>query len=159
MSFASFFNSLSSFIEPAVEFIFGEKEYESGDVVGRSGGFLSTAASAYLSSQKDKDDYAPDLPKYQRVSGSGPARGIAVGQAQNMVGLNRPDMQVALRRFMREYSSNNQTNKFFDQYRTERTLGGGRRTLAVQAAKIPEVTETSAASVRKESKSIEVSDG
>lgn len=159
MSFASFFNSLSNFVEPAVEFLFGEKEYESGDVVGRSGGFLGTAASAYLSSQKDAQDYSPDLPKYQRVSGSGPARGIAVGQAQNMIGLNRPDMQVALRRFMREYSSNNQTNKFFDQYRTERTLGTGRKTLGVAAAQIPEVTETSAAPVRTEAKKVEVSDG
>lgn len=159
MSFASFFNSLSNFVEPAVEFLFGEKEYESGDVVGRSGGFLGTAASAYLSSQKDAQDYTPSMPKYQRVSGSGPARGIAVGQTQNMVGLNRPDMQVALRRFMREYSSNNQTNKFFDQYRTERTLGTGRKTLGVAAAQIPEVTETSAAPVRTEAKKVEVSDG
>lgn len=153
------FKTISSWIEPAVDFIAGEKEYESGDVVGRSGGFLENivkpGAKAYVAMTEKGDDREafqavqykePKITRYtgRAARGDLPAGGIAP------VGMRNPEIQTLVRNLMQRQYANPQMSRIQQDFGVRRTIPQGKRTLAVEAARIPSATETTIAAVRKE---------
>ena len=65
-----FFSGLSNYANIAVDFLFGKKEYESGDVTGRGDGALSFLAQTYLDSSKSSGDAETpkmDVPRLKPV--------------------------------------------------------------------------------------------
>ena len=153
------FKTITEFIEPAVEFFAGEKEYESGDVVGRSGGFLDfakTGLQAYKAMTDDDDDREafqavqyrePQITRYRgRAAPGGLTQGVTP------VGMRNPDVQTLVRNLMQRNYSNRQMARLQQDYAIRRTIPQGKRTMAVEAARLPSVQEMAPATVRKEAK-------
>ena len=144
-----FFSGLSNYANIAVDFLFGKKEYESGDVTGRGEGALGFLARTYLESSKDSDSTAAtpemDVPKLRT---SGFARTAGPAQGSTFVGQRNPAVESAIRRLM-SGSANQQTARFWQQYQTQMTVGQGRRTIGVATPAVPSVKVASAATVAK----------
>lgn len=153
------FKTITSWVEPAIDFIAGEKEYESGDVVGRSGGFLENivkpGAKAYMAlTEKDDDREAFQAVQYKepritRYTGRA-ARGDLPAGGVTPVGMRNPEIQTLVRNLMQRSYSNAQMSRIQQDYGIRRTSPQGKRTLAVEAARIPSVAEMAPAAVRKE---------
>ena len=153
------FKTITSWIEPAIDFIAGEKEYESGDVVGRSGGFLENivkpGAEAYVAMTGKDDDRETfqavqyKEPKITRYTGRA-ARGDLPAGGVMPVGMRSPEIQTLVRNLMQRSYSNAQMSRIQQDYGIRRTSPQGKRTLAVEAARIPSVAEMAPAAVRKE---------
>lgn len=155
------FKTITEFIEPAVEFFAGEKEYEheSGAAVGRSGGFLDfakTGLQAYKAMTDDDDDREafqavqyrePQITRYRgRAAPGGLTQGVTP------VGMRNPDVQTLVRKLMQRNYSNPQMARLQQDYAIRRTIPQGKRTMAVEAARLPSVQEMAPATVRKEAK-------
>ena len=144
-----FFSGLSNYANIAVDFLFGKKEYESGDVTGRGEGALGFLARTYLESSKDSGDKETtptmDVPKLQT---SGFARTAGLSQGSTFVGQRNPAVESAIRRLM-SGSANQQTARFWQQYQTQVNLGQGRRTMGIATPAAPSVKAARLATVAK----------
>jgi len=141
-----FFSGLSNYANIAVDFLFGKKEYESGDVTGRESGVLGFLAQTYLESSKDSKEAAAPTMDVPKLGTSGFARGAGQAQGSTFVGQRNPAVETAIRRLM-QGSANTQTSRFWQQYQTQMTTGQGRRTIGVSSPALPSVKVASAASV------------
>lgn len=140
-----FFSGLSNYANIAVDFLFGKKEYESGDVTGRGDGVLSFLAQTYLDSSKSSGDAETPPMDVPKLKTSGFARTAGLSQGSTFVGQRNPAVETAIRRLM-QGSANTQTSRFWQQYQTQRTIGQGRRTIGVTSPALPSVKVASAAS-------------
>mgnify|MGYP003670920132 FL=1 len=157
-----FFKTISSWIEPAIDFIAGKKAPESyeSEVFGasrdRSGGFLGlvkAGASAYNAMQDSKEKEALEAVKYQRpeiTRYTGRAASAQQSAGITPVGLRNPDMQAAMRKFMQRANTNPQLSRLHQQYAVNRTIQQGRRTSGLEPARLPSATKMAPATVRKE---------
>ena len=152
-----FFKTISSWIEPAIDFIAGEKAPESyeSEVFGasrdRSGGFLGlvkAGASAYNAMQDSKEKEAFEAVKYQRPKITRYTGRAA--SAQQSAGIT----PVGLRKFMQRANTNPQLSRLHQQYAVNRTIQQGRRTSGLEPARLPSATKMAPATVRKEATEI-----
>lgn len=156
MSFS--FGNIGSWLDGAVDFVLGEKEYESGDVVGRSGGFLDLAKSgakaysAMSESDEDKEAFQAtkfERPQLQRFRGRAPDARLS--NIANPVGLQNARIETAIRKFMNRQSSNSHMSRMQQDISVARNIRQGRKTTGLEAPKIPAVAGMKIAPVRKES--------
>lgn len=152
------FKTLSGYVEPAIEFLAGEKEYESGDVVGRSGGFLdlvksgAKAYSAMSQSSEDKEAFQATEykgPQLKRYSGQAP-RGPQLGSAVTPLGLSNPRLQSILKGLAdaNKTYANPDLNRIAKN--VQRNIPQGRRTTSIQTPRLPSAKKLAPATVRKE---------
>jgi hypothetical protein len=66
--------------------------------------------------------------------------------------MRNPDVQTLVRNLMQRNYSNRQMARLQQDYAIRRTIPQGKRTMAVEAARLPSVTEMAPATVRKEAK-------
>jgi len=159
MSFSKFFNTVTEYLDPVADFLLGEKEYESGDVVGpRSGGFLSDfvtgGAKAYVAmSDSDEDREAFQAPEYKeprirRFTGRAPT---SPGQtaAPQILGAADARVQRMLRNLPNRVYANQQMNRLGRDTRVAMNRRQGQRTIGLERPKTPQVKEAAPAQVRK----------
>lgn len=159
----NFFKTITDYIDPVVDFLAGEKEYESGDVVGRSGGFLEKivkpGAEAYVAmTQKDDDreafqapEYTP--PKITRFSGRAP---VSPGQqpAAQVLGATDARVQRMYRNLRNRTYANADMSRISQDLKVAMTKRQGARTLGVEPARVPQAQEAAPAAVRKHEKDV-----
>lgn len=161
MSF-DFFKTITDYIDPVIDFIAGEKVMTSdmakrGEAPERKGGFLDFVrggAEAYVA-MTDKDDdkeaFEPveyKEPRITRFTGRAPA---SPGATPGVRPLGAADARVQklynnLR--TRQYA-NADMNRIGQNFRVGMTTRSGRRTVALESAKSPQVKEAAPAAVRK----------
>lgn len=164
MDFAKLWNTVESYVDPIADFLLGEKDYESGDVVGpRSGGFLDSflgkAAKAGYAAMKDED---PDFvatehkkPKITRYTGRPPVSpGGATAMQAPMLGSADMRVQKMLRNLSSRTYANPDMNRIGRDVRVAMNLRQGRRTMGVSPAAPPAVKEAAPAQVRKHAKDV-----
>jgi hypothetical protein len=164
MSFSKFFNTVTEYIDPALDFLLGEKEYESGDVVGpRGGGFLSDlvgkGAKAYVAMTDSDDDreafQAPEYkePRIRRFTGRAPT---SPGQTRATQPLGAADARVQrmLRNLPNRVYANQQMNRLGRDARVSMTRRQGQRTIGLERPALPQVKEMAPAQVRKQAKDV-----
>ena len=170
----SLWNAIVDFIEPAWDFVMGTEEWESGDLVGFSGGvrgfldpaadffgsdasmsqFLKSGAKYYLDSQEKGGPMGKASKMKVADIGSAPSSAAAaLAAARNPVGLRNPDVQAAIRATAGRTNFNPQLNEISKQYLTKRQ---GQMTLGVGSPSLGRVTPTSAAPVRTAAKEVEL---
>lgn len=156
-----FLKTISSWIEPAIDFIAGEKapeSYESevfGESRGSEGflGLVKAGATAYNAMQDSKEKEAFEAVKYRRpeiTRYTGRAASAQQSAGITPVGLRNPDMQAAMRKFMQRSNTNPQLSRLHQQYAVNRTIQQGRRTSGLEPARLPSATKMAPATVRKE---------
>ena len=159
MSFSKFFNTVTEYLDPVADFLLGEKEYESGDVVGpRSGGFLSDlvtgGAKAYVAmSDSDKDREAFQAPEYKeprirRFTGRAPTSPGQTPPTQ-LLGAADPRVQRMLRNLPNRVYANQQMNRLGRDTRVAMNRRQGQRTIGLERPTTPQVKEAAPAQVRK----------
>ena len=158
-----FFKTITDYIDPVVDFLVGEKEYESGDVVGRSGGFLEKivkpGAEAYVAmtaSDKDKEAFtAPTYkePRIRRFSGQAPR---AAGQTSplQILGASDPRVNKFLKNFTQKAYANADMNRLSRDLRVAMNRRQGQRTIGLEPARQPVVKEAAPAQVRRHEKDV-----
>ena len=164
MSFSKFFNTVTDYLDPALDFLLGEKEYESGDVVGpRSGGFLSDlvgkGAKAYVAmtdSDEDREAFqAPEYkePRIRRFTGRAPTSPGQTPPAQ-LLGAADPRVQRMLRNLPNRVYANQQMNRLGRDMRVAMNRRQGQRTIGLERPTTPQVKEAAPAQVRKHAKDV-----
>lgn len=157
------FKTITEFIEPAVDF-FTESSADTAGPKGytRKGGgggfldFAKTGLQAYKAMTDDDDDREAfqavqyKEPQITRYRGRGAQGGLTQGITP--VGMRNPDVQTLVRNLMQRNYSNRQMARLQQDYAIRRTIPQGKRTMAVEAARLPSVTEMAPATVRKEAK-------
>jgi hypothetical protein len=146
------FNSIGNYVNIAADFLFGKKEYESGDVTGRGGGAIGFLADTFLettkgsaSERRQEEAIRMDIPQL----GTGArARVQGVAQGRPFVGSNNAALQAAIRRGFAGGGRNPQYTNLWRQYAAQRTTGSGRRTVGLESPKVAGATPIKAASVR-----------
>jgi hypothetical protein len=164
MSFSKFFNTVTEYLDPALDFLLGEKEYESGDVVGpRGGGFLSDlvgkGAKAYVAMTDSDDDreafQAPEYkePRIRRFTGRAPT---SPGQtaAPQILGAADARVQRMLRNLPNRVYANQQMNRLGRDMRVAMNRRQGQRTIGLERPALPQVKEMAPAQVRKQAKDV-----
>jgi hypothetical protein len=152
-------NLIKNAIDFGADFLLGDKEYESGDVVGpRSGGFLDTLRGGLKKTMEQGEarekqqreqlrHVRPDLVR----PGSRPDF-----QAQSMAPVNpllrNPSVQRAMRNLSSRAYANSDMNRLGRDLRVAMNRRQGQRTIGVEPARAPKVTKTTPANVRKEPK-------
>jgi len=169
----SLWNTIVDFIEPAWDFVMGTEEWESGDLVGFSGGvrgfldpaadffgsdasmsqFLKSGAKYYLDSQEKGGPMGASKMKVADIGSAPSSAAAALAAARNPVGLRNPDVQAAIRATAGRTNFNPQLNEISKQYLTKRQ---GQMTLGVGSPSLGRVTPTSAAPVRTAAKEVEL---
>lgn len=159
MNFAKLWNTVESYVDPVADFLLGEKEYESGDVVGpRSGGFLDDilgkgAKMAYESMKDEDPDFAATEHKAPKITRYRPAPPSSPGGATAMrgpIGSTDPRVQKLLQNARRgRVYANPDMNAFGKNVRVAMNLRQGRRTQGLERAAVPSVKEAAPAAVRK----------
>ena len=172
---------IEGYVEPAWDFVMGTEEWESGDLVGFSGGLrgfldpaadffasdsrmfdvagnlLSSGAKAYLKSQKEGGPFKQTevkAPKITRAASTVNVAGLA--SLKNPVGVNNPDVRAAMQRLAQRTNFNPDMQRISQQYMTKRQ---GARTMDVGSPSLPRVRTATPASVRTQSKQEVVIDG
>lgn len=164
MSFSKFFNTVTDYLDPVADFLLGEKEYESGDVVGpRSGGFLSDlvgkGAKAYVAmtdSDEDREAFqAPEYkePRIRRFTGRAPTSPGQTPPAQ-LLGAADPRVQRMLRNLPNRVYANQQMNRLGRDMRVAMNRRQGQRTIGLERPTTPQVKEAAPAQVRKHAKDV-----
>ena len=125
----SLWDTITDFVEPAWEFITGEKDYESGDFTGSYTGGLGlgnlyeagksflgsdivkTGAQYFLDSQDKPTFQAPTIepPKIARSASTVSVAGLA--SLRNPIGVNNPQVQTAMRRMSQRTNINPQLQR------------------------------------------------
>jgi len=176
-----FWDTITDFVEPAWNFVMGTEEWESGDLVGFSGGLrgfldpaadffasdsrmfdvagnlLSSGAKYYLESQKGDGPFkqtAVQAPKITRAASTVSVAGLAA--LRNPVGVNNPDVRAAMQRLSQRTNVNPDMQRISQQYMTKRQ---GARTMDVGSPGLPRVRTATPASVRTQSTQEVVIDG
>lgn len=164
MSFSKFFNTVTDYLDPVADFLLGEKEYESGDVVGpRSGGFLSDlvgkGAKAYVAmtdSDEDREAFqAPEYkePRIRRFTGRAPTSPGQTPSAQ-LLGAADPRVQRMLRNLPNRVYANPQMNRLGRDMRVAMNRRQGQRTIGLERPTTPQVKEAAPAQVRKHAQDV-----
>lgn len=164
MSFSKFFNTVTDYLDPVADFLLGEKEYESGDVVGpRSGGFLSDlvgkGAKAYVAmtdSDEDREAFqAPEYkePRIRRFTGRAPTSPGQTPPAQ-LLGAADPRVQRMLRNLPNRVYANQQMNRLGRDMRVAMNRRQGQRTIGLERPTTPQVKEAAPAQVRKHAQDV-----
>jgi len=156
------FKTITEFIEPAVDF-FTESSADTAGPRGytRKGGsgfldFAKTGLQAYKAMTDDDDDREAfkaaqyKEPQITRYRGRAAPGGLTQGVTP--VGMRNPDVQTLVRNLMRRQYSNPHMSRIQQDYAIRRTIPQGKRTMAVEAARLPSVQEMAPATVRKEAK-------
>lgn len=170
----SFWDTITEWLEPAWDFVMGTEEWESGDLVGYTGGirgfldpaadffasdarmaeFLKSGAQAYLSGagtpqqqQQRAGIRVPDI-------GSAPSpASAAMSSARNPVGLSNPDIQSAIRNLAGGKAVNPKMQEITRPFMTAQQ---GRRTIGTASPAMPRVSPTAAATVRTAAKEVDL---
>ena len=164
MNFAKLWNTVESYVDPVADFLLGEKEYESGDVVGpRSGGFLDDilgkAAKAGYAAMKDEDpDFAPTERKEPRITRYRPRPPSSPGGAtpgSQILGASSARFQKVMQRARAGHTyANSDMNRFGRNVRVAMTVRQGRMTQPLERPTMPSVKEAAPAQVRKHAKDV-----
>ena len=177
----SFWDTITGFVEPAWDFVMGTEEWESGDLVGFSGGLrgfldpvadffasdsrmfdvagnlLSSGAKYYLESQKGDGPFKQTEVKAPKITRSASTVGVAgLAALRNPVGVNNPDVRAAMQRLAQRTNVNPQMQSISQQYMTKRQ---GSRTMGLESSSLARVKTAPAASVRTQSTQEVVIDG
>ena len=150
---------IKSTIEFGADFLLGDKEYESGDVVGRSGGFLDKLRGGLKKTMEQGE--ARGEQQQQLRHRQQPASGVSSQPAfqaertrlANPL-LNNPYAQRALRNLSSRAYANPEMNSIGRELRVAMTRRQGQRTIGVEPARAPRVQAAKLASVRKEPKAV-----
>ena len=154
-----FANLIKGAIDFGADFLLGDKEYESGDVVGRSGGFLDTLRGGLKKTMEQGE--AREEQQQQLRHRQQPASGVSSKPAfqaertrlANPL-LNNAYAQRAFRNLSSRAYANPEMNSIGRELRVTLTRRQGQRTIGVEPARAPKVTKTAAANVRKEPKAV-----
>ena len=166
----SFWDTITNFVEPAWDFVMGTEEWESGDLVGFSGGlrgfldpvadffasdsrmfdvagnFIGSGAEAYLKSQKEEGPFQAPQIQAPKITRSASTVGVAaLASLRNPVGVNNPDVRAAMQRLAQRTNVNPDMQSISQQYMTKRQ---GSRTIGLESSALPRVRTAPAASVR-----------
>jgi hypothetical protein len=160
----SLWNTITDFVEPAWEFITGEKttDFATGEVdyigglqlgdvyeFGKSfldSDIVKTGAQYFLDSKGEPvyTDPKIEMPKIARTASTVNVAGLA--SLRNPVGVNNPQVQTAMRRMSQRTNISPQLQRIVDANMTTRQ---GRRTIGLGATTMPRVSPTAPAAVRK----------
>ena len=154
-----FANLIKGAIDFGEDFLLGDKEYESGDVVGRSGGFLDTLRGGLKKTMEQGE--AREEQQQQQRHRQQPASGVSSKPAfqAERKRLSNPLLtnafaQRAFRNLSSRAYANPEMNSIGRELRVTLTRRQGQRTIGVEPARAPKVTKTAAANVRKEPKAV-----
>ena len=160
----SLWNTITDFVEPAWNFITGEKttDFATGEVdyigglqlgdvyeFGKSfldSDIVKTGAKYFLDSKGEPvyRDPKVEMPKIARSASTVSVAGLA--SLRNPVGVNSPRVQTAMRRMAQRTNISPQLQRIVDANMTTRQ---GRRTIGLGATTKPRVSPTAPAAVRK----------
>tara|TARA_R100001509_G_scaffold162093_1_gene132828 strand:- start:8646 stop:9155 length:510 start_codon:yes stop_codon:yes gene_type:complete len=168
MSFSKFFNTVTSYLEPVVDFVLGDEIMtpdlaRAGKGPQREGGFLGDlvkgGAKAYMSmSERNSDDRAFQSPEYReptirRYSGQAP-RAQALAPAPQILGASDPRVRRMLTNLSNRNYANAQMNRLSSDMRVAINRRQGQRTIGLDRPATPQVQEAAPAQVRKHSQDV-----
>lgn len=168
MSFSKFFNTVTEYLDPALDFLLGEDVYDDDALnvaskKSRSGGFLSDlvsgGAKAYVAmtdSDTDREAFqAPEYkePRIRRFTGKAPT---SPGQTAAPPILGAADVRVQrmLRNLPNRVYANPQMNRLGRDMRVAMNRRQGQRTIGLERPTTPQVKEAAPAQVRKHAKDV-----
>ena len=165
MDFAKLWNSIETVVDPVADFLLGEKDYESGDVVGpRSGGFLGDikdiigVGAKFYSGEEENPDFAATERRNTKITRYRPTAPRSPGGAtpnQQILGASNPRFRKIMQRARSGYTyANSDMNSFGRNVRVAMNLRQGRRTQQLERPMTPAVKEAKPAEVRKHAKDV-----
>lgn len=165
MNFAKLWNTVESYVDPVADFLLGEKDYESGDVVGpRSGGFLGDikdiigVGAKFYSGEEENPDFAATERRNTKITRYRPRPPSSPGGAtpgSQILGASSARFQRVMQRARAGHMySNSDMNRFGRNVRVAMTVRQGRMTQPLERPTMPSVKEAAPAQVRKHAKDV-----